>query len=231
MKSSKQLSNRPGKVRRLPGKKVEGPAMQTRAMSQKQTKKNKPLNPIRERTKAGKSMKTTRKSSRINANTAQQNMLVKGHLRPISKRESDSSYKNKKGKKNQMKMRPIKKIPVPKRVKAATTRSREYKDTTPAKQSRIVRIMGHGQFTVNSETLKRLNEIDSSLVQLITNERFPDAAEFKRLLSQLNEIVQNNSEPLDPKEIIQSDIILPSTDLSIEEAKKLFTGQGVIPEV
>lgn len=204
--------------------------MQTRAMSQKQTKKNKPLNPIRERTKAGESMKITRRSSRINAKTTQQNMLVKRHLRPISKRESDSSYKKKK-KKNQMKMRPIKKMAVRKRVKAATTRSREYKDTTPAKQSRIVRIMGHGQFTVNSDTLKRLNEIDSSLVQLITNERFPDAAEFKRLLSQLNEIVQNNSEPLDPKEIIQSDIILPSTDLSIEEAKKLFTGQGVIPEV
>ena len=204
--------------------------MQTRAMSQKQTKKNKPLNPTRERTKAGESMKITRRSSRINAKTAQQNMLVKRHLRPISKRESDTSYKNKK-KKNQMKMRPIKKMAVRKRVKAATTRSREYKDTTPAKQSRIVRIMGHGQFTVNSDTLKRLNEIDSSLVQLITNERFPDAAEFKRLLSQLNEIVQNNSEPLDPKEIIQSDIILPSTDLSIEEAKKLFTGQGVIPEV
>jgi hypothetical protein len=230
MKSSKQLSNRPGKVRRLPGKKVKGPAMQTRAMSQKQTKKNKPLNPIRESTKAGESMKTTRRSSRINAKTAQQNMLVKRHLRPISKRESDSSYKNKR-KKNEMKMRPIKKMEVRKQVKAATTRSREYKDTTPAKQSRIVRIMGHGQFTVNSDTLKRLNEIDSSLVQLITNERFPDAAEFKRLLSQLNEIVQNNSEPLDPKEIIQSDIILPSTDLSIEEAKKLFTGQGVIPEV
>lgn len=204
--------------------------MQTRAMSQKQTKKNKPLNPIRERTKAGESMKITRRSSRINAKTAQQNMLVKRHLRPISKKESDSSYKKKK-KKNQMKMRPIKKMAVRKRVKAATTRSKEYKDTTPAKQSRIVRIMGHGQFTVNSDTLKRLNEIDSSLVQLITNERFPDAAEFKRLLSQLNEIVQNNSEPLDPKEIIQSDIILPSTDLSIEEAKKLFTGQGVIPEV
>jgi hypothetical protein len=231
MKSSKQLSNRPGKVRRLPGKKVKGPAMQTRAMSQKQTKKNKPLNPIRERTKAGESMKITRRSSRINAKTAQQNMLVKRHLRPISKRESDSSYKNKKKKKNQMKMRPIKKMAVRKRVKAATTRSREDKNTTPAKQSRIVRIMGHGQFTVNSDTLKRLNEIDSSLVQLITNERFPDAAEFKRLLSQLNEIVQDNSEPLDPKEIIQSDIILPSTDLSIEEAKKLFTGQRVIPEV
>jgi len=202
--------------------------MQTRASSQKQTKKNKPLNPIRERIKAAESMKITRRSSRINAKTAQQNMLVKRHLTPISKRESDSSNKKKK---NVMKMRPIKKMAVRKRVKAAATRSREYKDTTPAKQSRIVRIMGHGQFTVNSDTLRRLNEIDSSLVQLITNERFPDAAEFKRLLSQLNEIVQNNSEPLDPKEIIQSDIILPSTDLSIEEAKKLFTGQGVIPEV
>jgi hypothetical protein len=42
--------------------------------------------------------------------------------------------------------------------------------------------------------------------------------------------VESNGQPLDPKEIIQSDIILPSTDLSIDEAKRLFKGEGVIPE-
>jgi hypothetical protein len=35
--------------------------------------------------------------------------------------------------------------------------------------------------------------------------------------------------PLNPKDIIQSDIILPSADLSIDDAKKLFKGEGVIP--
>jgi hypothetical protein len=55
--------------------------------------------------------------------------------------------------------------------------------------------------------------------------------EFKKRLSELTYIVEKNGKPLDPKEIIQSDIILPSVDLSIDEAKKLFKGEGVIPEI
>jgi hypothetical protein len=228
MKRSKRLSNRPGKTRKLAGKKIERPAKPARAISQQRSNKLKPLNPIHQRIKARESMRTTPTSSRTSTKKAEQNILVKRHLRTISKKKSAPSSKNNK-KKNEMKTRPINRLAARKRVKTATTRSTEAKEIRPPQQNRIVRIMGHGQFRVDSDTLKRLNGIDSSLVQLITNERFPDAAEFKRLLLQLNEIVQNNSKPLDPKEIIQSDIILPSTDLSIEEAKKLFTGQGVIP--
>ncbi|MGI0024927.1 MAG: PspA-associated protein PspAA [Nitrososphaera sp.] len=36
---------------------------------------------------------------------------------------------------------------------------------------------------------------------------------------------------MDPKDMIRSDIILPSTDLSVDEAKRLFKGEGVIPAV
>ncbi len=43
-------------------------------------------------------------------------------------------------------------------------------------------------------------------------------------------LVVKKGQPLDDKEIVQSDIILPSADISIEEARKLFTGEGVIPE-
>ena len=48
---------------------------------------------------------------------------------------------------------------------------------------------------------------------------------------ELNNLVVKNAKPLDPHEIIKSDIILPSADLSIDEAKKLFMGEGVIPEI
>jgi hypothetical protein len=94
---------------------------------------------------------------------------------------------------------------------------------------RIVRIMGQGQFTVDNSTLKRLNEIDDSIVQLVSKERSDDI-EFRKHLTELTHIVETKGKPLDPKEIIQSDIILPSTDLSIDEAKRLFKGEGVIPE-
>jgi hypothetical protein len=100
----------------------------------------------------------------------------------------------------------------------------------PVRKTKIVRIMGEGQFTVNGRTLKELSKIDNSIVQLVSRERSDDT-EFKRRLRQLTAIVEKKGRPLDPKEIIQSDIILPSVDLSIDEAKKLFKGEGVIPDI
>ncbi len=95
---------------------------------------------------------------------------------------------------------------------------------------KIVRIMGHGQFTVDSRTLKKLNDIDNAIVELVSAERSDDT-EFKKRLTELSNMVVQNGKPLDPHEIIKSDIILPSADLSIDEAKKLFQGEGVIPEI
>jgi hypothetical protein len=90
--------------------------------------------------------------------------------------------------------------------------------------------MGHGQFTVDNKTLKKLNEIDNALVQLVRNNRSDDA-QFRNRLVELTTIVEKNGKQLDLKEIIQSDIVLPSADLSIDEAKKFFEGEGVIPEI
>jgi hypothetical protein len=99
-----------------------------------------------------------------------------------------------------------------------------------AARTRIVRIMGQGQFTVDNRTLKRLNDLDNAIVDLVSTERSDDI-EFKKKLTELNRIVVKDGRPLDPHEIIKSDIILPSSDLSIDEAKKLFRGEGVIPEI
>ena len=96
--------------------------------------------------------------------------------------------------------------------------------------NKIVRIMGHGQFTVDGRTLKKLNDIDNAIVELVSAERSNDT-EFKKRLTELSHMVVENAKPLDPHEIIKSDIILPSADLSIDEAKKLFRGEGVIPEI
>jgi hypothetical protein len=95
---------------------------------------------------------------------------------------------------------------------------------------KIVRIMGHGQFSVDYKILQRLNEIDDLLVQLVRSDK-PNDNEFKKHLIELTKIVEQNGKQLDSKEIIQSDIILPSADLSVDEAKRLFTGEGVVPEI
>jgi hypothetical protein len=114
------------------------------------------------------------------------------------------------------------------RNKKTIAKAKKRSTTTTGKK--IVRIMGHGQFTVDGRTLKKLNNIDNSIVELVSAERSDDT-EFKKRLTELSNIVVENGKPLDPHEIIKSDIILPSADLSIDEAKKLFRGEGVIPEI
>jgi hypothetical protein len=115
-----------------------------------------------------------------------------------------------------------------KRKKAPAVRARAKSVTMPGR--RIVRIMGQGQYTVDSKTLKKLNDIDNAIVELVSRERSDDF-EFKKRLTELNQVVTKQGKPLNPHEIIQSDIILPSADLSVDEAKKLFHGEGVIPEL
>jgi PspAA-like protein len=123
---------------------------------------------------------------------------------------------------------------IPKRKPAAKARKNTATSSAKAKSAgsgkKIVRIMGHGQFTVDSKTLKKLNDIDTAIVKLVSTERSDDF-EFKKRLTELSDMVVKNGKPLDPREIIKSDIILPSADLSIDEAKRLFRGEGVIPEI
>ena len=90
--------------------------------------------------------------------------------------------------------------------------------------------MGHGQFTVDARTLRRLNDIDDSLVEMVTSEKADDI-EFKKGLAELNQLTMKHGRPVEQGEIVRSDIILPSSDLPVDEAKKLFRGEGVIPEL
>jgi hypothetical protein len=132
------------------------------------------------------------------------------------------------GKSRSKRVMPTRKGATKTRNKAAIAKARKKGAITPS--NKIVRIMGHGQFTVDGRTLKRLNDIDSAIVELVSTERSDDT-EFKKRLTELSNLVVEKGKPLDPHEIIRSDIILPSADLSIDEAKKLFKGEGVIPEI
>jgi hypothetical protein len=133
-----------------------------------------------------------------------------------------------KGKSHSKKLVSTRKAAVKTRKKTAIAKTRK-KGSAPS-SNKIVRIMGHGQFTVDSRTLKKLNDIDNTIVGIVSVERSDDT-EFKKKLTELSHMVVENGKPLDPHEIIKSDIILPSADLSLDEAKKLFRGEGVIPEV
>jgi len=61
--------------------------------------------------------------------------------------------------------------------------AKSVKKVRMVRKTRIVRIMGQGQFTVDNNALKELSRIDNSIVQLVINDR-PDVTEFKKRLTQ-----------------------------------------------
>ncbi len=90
----------------------------------------------------------------------------------------------------------------------------------------IVRILGDNQYVLDSKYLDELNELDNCMVQHLDDNQ---AVEFNRCLHELIRIIKEKGTPLDPTEIRPSDLIVPSPDITPEEARELFSGEGIIP--
>jgi len=91
----------------------------------------------------------------------------------------------------------------------------------------IVRILTEGQFNLPGAHLDDLNDIDNQLVEVVENE---DRAEFERLLKKMLDLVREKSTSVPMDEIVESDLVLPAPDITLEEAGELFTGEGLVPD-
>ena len=91
----------------------------------------------------------------------------------------------------------------------------------------IVRISGEGQFKLPDEDAGRLNELDNRAVSAVEQ---GDETGFKELWSQMLELVASDGNALDEEELVESDVILPPRDISFDEARGEFTGDGLIPD-
>ena len=91
----------------------------------------------------------------------------------------------------------------------------------------IVRVSGEGQYRLPDEDAERLNELDNRAVSAVES---GDEAGFRELFDQMLELVGADGNELPDDELVESDVILPPRDLSFEEAKGEFTGEGLIPD-
>ncbi|HZN88016.1 MAG TPA: hypothetical protein VFB44_03495 [Thermoleophilaceae bacterium] len=91
----------------------------------------------------------------------------------------------------------------------------------------IVRISGEGQYRLPDGDADRLNELDNRAVSAVED---GDETGFKELWSQMLELVASDGNGLDDDELLESDVILPPRDISFEEAKGEFSGDGLIPD-
>ena len=90
----------------------------------------------------------------------------------------------------------------------------------------IVRILGEGQFSVDDTATTELNRLDTQLEQAVNSK---DDAAFAAALRGLIDQVRAQGSPLPTDSLEESDLILPHPDSSMDEVRKMLTGDGLIP--
>ena len=90
----------------------------------------------------------------------------------------------------------------------------------------IVRILSEGQFNLPGAHIDELNEIDNQMVEAVESE---DRESFDRLLKEMLDLVREKGAEVPVEELIESDLILPEADLTLEEAEHIFIGDGLLP--
>ena len=90
----------------------------------------------------------------------------------------------------------------------------------------IIRIATEGQYNLPGSFVDQLNEIDNQLVETV---EAADRSGFDGLLKQMLNLVREHGSPLPVDELVESDLILPTPDTTLEEAQVLFVGEGLLP--
>ena len=90
----------------------------------------------------------------------------------------------------------------------------------------IIRIPTEGQFNLPGSYVDQLNDVDNELVEAVET---GDRASFRELLNRMLTLVRENGTPVPVDELVESDLMLPVPDLTLEEAQELFVGEGLLP--
>jgi hypothetical protein len=88
--------------------------------------------------------------------------------------------------------------------------------------------MGEGQFEIDDEVAKGLNELDEQAERALQAE---DTEQLAELLERMAEAVRTNGARVPDEDLTPSEGIVPPPDLTLEEAKELFEGEGLIPDL
>ena len=91
----------------------------------------------------------------------------------------------------------------------------------------IIRVINEGQYEVNDDLLDDLNKLDNEIVSLLESD---DETGFRDVLREFVSMIRKNGTSLGPETIVESDLIVPPEDLTLSEATKVFSGEGLIPD-
>jgi hypothetical protein len=87
--------------------------------------------------------------------------------------------------------------------------------------------MGEGQYRLGDDAVTRLNELDDQAQAAIEAE---DEPKLDRLLDDMWNLVRNDGERLGDDDLATSDAMVPPSDMTLEETKRLLSPEGLIPD-
>jgi hypothetical protein len=90
----------------------------------------------------------------------------------------------------------------------------------------IVRIATEGQYELTDSDAEALNELDNRAVSACEGS---DAERFNAAFKELIDFVRQHGQLVAEDRLEPSDVILPPPDVSFEEARAEFSGEGLIP--
>ena len=88
--------------------------------------------------------------------------------------------------------------------------------------------MGEGQYKVDGELRAALGDLDDEAVAALNRE---DEPELDRFLDEMWGLVQARVARLADDEIATSDVVIPPSDLTLEETRELMSEDGLIPDI
>lgn len=92
----------------------------------------------------------------------------------------------------------------------------------------IVRLMGEGQYTVDDGLREQLNDLDARAQGALDAD---DEAALDDMLDEMWQLVRDRGELLPDDDLSPSDVIIPPSDLTLEETRKLFSDEGLVPDL
>ena len=91
----------------------------------------------------------------------------------------------------------------------------------------IVRILGEGQWDVDEALLDALNVLDAAVERAVES---GDEEAFRTGMTGLLDGVRRQGTRLEDDSLLESDLILPPADATIDEVRGLMTDEGLVPD-
>ena len=88
--------------------------------------------------------------------------------------------------------------------------------------------MGEGQYRVDDSLQERLNALDDQAMAAL---EASDEPELDKRLEEMFALVRAEGERLADDDLSPSDVIIPPSDLTLEETRELVSHEGLIPDL